>query len=186
MKAHFKELMASRSKETEMLTKPVDQETDPPQLKESLVYQCKEVPIDCEPLIKYLSQLASPPKFINTMRANRRGYLGKWAIQNNELYLTEFCGLMENKEKITLEQLFPGKQIVKAEWFDGEIVLNTGKLLILKNGNRPAIYEKDLHLEFISGRLVNKFFIENAPDEFTENYYHVLREVKREPIPQTL
>jgi hypothetical protein len=132
-----------------------------PQLKELLVYKGKEVAMSCEPLSQYLLQLKSPPLFYTACKANERGYLGKWAILREELYLTEFIAMLENKDEVSIHYLFPGQQIVHAEWFNGEIVLNEGKLLALKDENNPAIYEKDVHMEFIKGRLVKTTIIEN-------------------------
>ena len=119
----------------------------------------------CEPLNQYFARLKSPPRFYTGLKANKRGYLGRWAIIKNELHLTKLIGLLENNEEITLDHLFPGKQNVFAEWFNGEIVLNQGKLIALKSENIPAIYEKDLHLEFINGMLTNTYIVENALDQ---------------------
>lgn len=164
MSANFRELLGIGKADKEPIENHVNEQPETPQLKESLIFECREVPIECEPLKSYFSQLESPPRFLSTMRANKRGYLGKWSVRKNELYLIEICGLLENKEEITLDYLFPGKQIVMAEWFSSEIVLNQGKLLALKNKDRPAIYEKDLHLVFENGQLVNRFVTENEVD----------------------
>jgi len=137
------------------------------QLKEILVYQCKEYAMACDPLDQYFSNLKSPPQFFTTLKANERGYLGTWTIRKNALYLTAFIGMLDNNEEITLEQLFPGKQVVFAEWFDGDIVLNQGKLLRLKTENSPAFYEKDLHLEFAKGRLINTYVVENSLEQLS-------------------
>lgn len=125
------------------------------QLKEVLDCRGVEVEMNCEPLSIYFSTLKSPPLFIKTISSIERGYLGKWAIINNELYLTEFIGVIENRDEITIEDIFPGKQTVFAEWFNGEIILAKEKLIVLNQENSNEIYEKDLHLEFIKGRLVN-------------------------------
>jgi hypothetical protein len=134
------------------------------QLKEVLIYQGKAIPMDSDPLKQYLDGMKLPPNFIKTLKADQRGYLGKWAVVQNELYLTELNGVLENSDTISLESLFPGKQYVFAEWFTGEIVLNQGRLLALKSSDRPAIYEKDFHLEFSNGRLVKTNIVENTPE----------------------
>ena len=127
------------------------------QLKEVLDCRGNEVEMNCEPLSQYFSTLISTPLFIKTIRSIERGYLGKWAIINNELYLTEFIGVLENRDEITIEDIFPGKQTVFAEWFNGEIMLEKEKLISLNEDNSNETYERDLHLEFIKGRLVNAF-----------------------------
>lgn len=132
------------------------------QLKEVLVYKGQEVAVDCDPLNQYFSQLKSPPRFLTKCKANERGYLGRWIIIKDELYLSGLIGVLENNDEISLEYIFPGKQAVLAEWFTGEIVINQGKLLSLKSLNRPAIYEKDLHLEFVNGRLIDTHVSENT------------------------
>jgi hypothetical protein len=140
------------------------------QLKEVIVHHGQEVAMSYEPLKQYFAKLNSPPRFLTTCRGNERGYLGKWALLKEELYLTEFIGVLENGDEIALEFLFPGKSIVFAEWFNGEIILNQGKLLALKSKTSPAIYEKDLHLEFLSGRLTKTFIVENTPNTTEVQY----------------
>jgi hypothetical protein len=137
------------------------------QLKEVLFYQGQEVAVDCDPLNQYFSQLKSPPRFLTTCRANERGYLGKWVITKDELYLTELIGILENNDEISLQHIFPGKQVVFAEWFTGEIIINKGKLLALKTMNHPAIYEKDLHLGFVNGRLISTEVCENKLEQIS-------------------
>jgi hypothetical protein len=137
------------------------------QLKEILVFQGKEVAMDCDPLKQYFSSLDSPPRFYTTLRANERGYLGTWTIRNNSLYLTAFIGMLETNEEVNLEYLFPGKQVVLADWFNGEIILNQGKLLALKTKDSPAYYEKDLHMVFENGCITNSFIIENSLEQLT-------------------
>jgi hypothetical protein len=137
------------------------------QLKEVLVYQGKALAMACEPLNQYFSQMVSPPQFYSLFEANARGYLGKWAIIRNELFITDFIGVLENRKEISLQYFFPGKQIVFAEWFNGEIVLTHGKLLTLKSPESPALYEKDLHLEFLHGRLINTYLVENKVDQMS-------------------
>jgi hypothetical protein len=135
------------------------------QLKEILVFQGKEVAMDCDPMKQYFSELDSPPRFFTTLKANERGYLGTWTIRNNSLYLTAFIGMLETNEEINLDYLFPGKQFVLADWFNGEIILNQGRLLALKTKNTPAYYEKDLHMVFVNGRITNSYVIENSRDQ---------------------
>ena len=131
------------------------------QFKEVLDCRGIEVEMNCEPLGQYFSTLISPPLFIKSIRSIERGYLGKWTIINNELYLTEFIGVLENRDEITIEDIFPGKQTVFAEWFDGEIKLEKEKLIALNQENSNETYENDLHLEFIKGCLVNTYKIED-------------------------
>lgn len=142
-------------------------ETMNSQLKEVLDCRGIEVEMNCEPLSSYFSTLKSSPPFIKTISSIGRGYLGKWAIINNELHLTEFIGVLENRDEITLEDIFPGKQSVFAEWFNGEVVLSKEKLVVLNQQNGDDTYEKDLHLEFINGRLVNTFKVEDLPRQIS-------------------
>jgi hypothetical protein len=135
------------------------------QLKEVLVINGKEVAMACEPLKQYFDQLKSPPQLLTVIRANERGYLGKWAIIDNKLYLIGFIGVLNTREEIALEDIFPEKQIVFAEWFNGEIVLNQGRILALKNEFQPATYEKDIHLDFVNGYLINTYVVENTLDQ---------------------
>lgn len=114
----------------------------------------EEVEINCEPLDQYFTQMKSHPRFISKYITIRRGYLGKWLILNNKLYLAELIGVLENRDEIALQDVFPGKLTVFAEWFNGEILLEKKQLLEIKNPNRTAINEKDLHLDFIKGRLI--------------------------------
>jgi hypothetical protein len=140
------------------------------QLKEILVYKGKEFPVSADPLSQYFTSENSP-RFFKNLRANKRGYLGKWAVIKNELFLTSLSGELENADEISLENVFPGKERVFAEWFNGEIILNLGKLLALANKDRPAVYASDLHLEFIKGRLINTQIVENTLDSQNVDSY---------------
>jgi hypothetical protein len=145
------------------------------QLKEVLVFQGKKMPMSSEPLDQYLSKLKSPPRFTRLCIENKRGYLGQWTIENNELYLTELIGAMEDGKELTLESLFPGEQAVFAEWYTGEIILTQGKILALPSKYSPAVYERDLHLEFLDGLLICTYIVENTRDSisgFYDNMQH--------------
>ena len=123
--------------------------------------------MDCDPLNQYLSKMNSPIHFIPNIKYNERGYLGKWAVLKNGLHLIDFIGVLENRNEIFLDNLFPDKQTVFAEWFTGEIILTQGKLLALKSKYSLAVYEKDLHLDFINGRLIRTYIVENTRDSIS-------------------
>lgn len=151
------------------------------QIKEVLEYRGKAYAMACEPLDQYFSQLNPPLRFYPKFKNNARGYLGKWAILENELHLIDFIGVLENKHELFLDGLFPGEQTVFARWFNGTILLNYGKLLALKNRYRPALYEKDLHLEIANGYLINSHVVENKCDT-TNDFYDNLRPGKEERL----
>ena len=93
------------------------------QIREKLTYNGEVYEMFDEPLRSYLYKY-------DIERLNRtqtifstncwRGYVGHWAIEDDKLYLVEL-DYFEFSPRIGLENLFPGKQKVFAEWFSGSI-----------------------------------------------------------------
>ncbi len=68
--------------------------------------------------------------------------------------------LMENVNA-SVSTIFPGQEKVFAEWFTGELRLPQGKMLEYVHMGYQSVYEKDVYLEFKSGKLTGSYTVEN-------------------------
>ena len=69
-------------------------------------------------------------------------------------------------EPITvMNKLFPGQTDVFAHWVNGQIKIQSGKVLKFVNIGYGSVYEKDIFLRFENGILVDEKFVLNAPKE---------------------
>ena len=123
-----------------------------------------------EPLKPYLDK--NKIKFTPNCSACWRGYIGKWIVENNKLYIVSLDAnssdddsdeiwWLDNIYTVDLNYLFPNQNKVFAEWFSGEIRMPYGDLLKTSFIGYDAIYEKELILEFENGRLINQREIDN-------------------------
>lgn len=136
------------------------------QSREILIYKGEEISMFSEPLNSYLENFGANP-FIRRSTACRRGYIGKWLIENDRLYLIELVGRIEGGNEVQLDYLFPSQHKVFAEWFSGELELPQGNELPHNARLIYMLYEGSLFLEINNGLLVNKRSISNL--EKTEN-----------------
>jgi hypothetical protein len=81
-----------------------------------------------------------------------RGYVGTWQIINNKLFLVDLEFKPARKYKIGLDLLFPGIDIVFAQWFTGKFSFVVD--IIKDNG---ISYEEKLHFLFENGELQKKY-----------------------------
>lgn len=118
-----------------------------------------------EPLEQYLSMLVDAPEFNSPNTACWRGYFGEWLIQDEKLYLTEFTGYISTPEDeykpVDLSYLFPDEKKVFAEWFTGEIRIPSGKLVQYVHMGYESVYQNDIFIEFLNGKVLSKIEVEN-------------------------
>ncbi len=89
-----------------------------------------------------------------------RNYVGHWAIQNRQLYLTkletEACS-EKTKKDISLTALFPDRsQPILADWYSGDLVLPQGKMLEYVHMGYASRYEKYLIVKVVEGKVVSQ------------------------------
>ena len=140
------------------------------QRREELLYNNQVYYLATEPLKPYLKQ--NNVKFIANCSACWRGYIGKWLIEDNKLYIVSLeanCSDDDSDEifwlketyPVDLNYLFPNQEKVFADWFSGEIKMSYGEVLESQYNGYSSIYEKDLFLEFENGCLIKQREIDN-------------------------
>jgi hypothetical protein len=131
---------------------------------ESIIYNGEEYSFYEFPLEPYISNKGI--KFDAPHTGCWRGYYGTWLVEDNALYLIDLRAFIDiNKprcfpkfEKVALDYLFPNQDKVFAEWFSGKIHLPYGNMI----PSYFRVYEKNIVLEFVSGKLVASHIEDNT------------------------
>ena len=130
------------------------------QAADILSFNGKKTTLATEPLKPYL-ETRKDVNFIYKTTALVRGYIGRWEIKNNKLYLVSLLGFIENNEQVDLNYLFPNQTEVFASWYSGEIRIPEGELLKKINLGYASVFEKDRILTFEKGILIDETFKKN-------------------------
>lgn len=101
-----------------------------------------------------------------------RNYVGHWAIQNRQLYLTKLetgaCS-KETTKDISLTALFPNRsQPILADWYSGDLVLPQGKMLKYVHMGYASRYEKYLIVKVVEGKVVSRKTL--TDEQFQRSY----------------
>jgi hypothetical protein len=129
-----------------------------------------------EPLEDYFNLVGNRPKFAEMNTACWRGYVGKWEVRDDRLYLIGVEAYLTDGKEASLENIFPGfPERVFAHWYSGTVRIPEGKLLDYHHMGYESVYERDVFLEFQKGVLVSKTMRENgvAVDENAPEGYGV-------------
>jgi len=126
------------------------------QSRDILLYNKEELQMAGEPLFSYLNSIKLPHYLVAPSTACWRGYTSKWAIENKKLFLTEWQGYILDYQKVGMDYLFPGEEIVFAKWFTGPIRIEMGKRIKYVHGGYDSVYEGDMLLKFENGVLVEE------------------------------
>lgn len=126
------------------------------QIPDVILYKGKHYSIACEPLESYLNAVQLPHKLVARSSACWRGYISKWAIDNNKLFLIWWQGYISKYQEVNLNYLFPGEEFVFADWFTGTIRIPMGKIVSYVHGGYESIYEGNIFLEFEKGVLIKE------------------------------
>ena len=133
------------------------------QVSESLSYEGKTYSMCTEPLGDYFSMGGQNPGFTMMDTSCWRGYVGKWEIVDDRLYLVSLEGLLENGSEIGMEAVFPDfPDRVFAHWYTGTIRLPQGEMLEYVHMGYASEYEQDLLLTFEEGVLTKKHVRDNT------------------------
>jgi hypothetical protein len=127
------------------------------QASDSITYRNKTTGMRTEPLSEYIPKLNIPHRFVAPASYCWRGYFAEWAVENNKLLLTGFNGFILNYQKVGMEYIFPGENIVFAHWFSGEIQIPMGEMICYIHGGYASINEGDRCLIFENGLLIKEF-----------------------------
>lgn len=130
------------------------------QFREVLFYKGEKMGMAEEPLRPYLNT-RDDIKLSSNCSACWRAYIGNWEIKDDKLYLVELKFGFNADEILEMNDIFPGQDKVFADWYSGEIQIPTGELLEYVHMGYASIYEKDIFLVFINGKLVNEYEIDN-------------------------
>ena len=121
-----------------------------------LIYKKEELFMAAEPLKGYLETVSLPNKLVAPTTACWRGYYSKWAIDNKKLFLIEWVGYILDNQKVGMNYIFPGEEIVFASWFTGTIRIPMGEIVCYVHGGYESVHEWDLFLEIKKGVLVKE------------------------------
>ena len=151
------------------------------QEKEALTFNGEVYHLATEPLRPYLK--LHNIKFDAWWTACWRGYVGKWVIENDKLYLVALRGWIKNDSvddtesklsSVDMNFLFPGQDKVFAEWYTGEIRIPYGEMLQYYHIGYASVYEKELFLEFENGFLIGKREKDNSGSSPKKNLFDLL------------
>lgn len=137
------------------------------QIREILIYDGDEYYMNTYPLFEYLN--TNSIIFENQSSSCWRGYVGKWEIKDNKLFLIDITGCFENDKKVLLNDLFLGQKEVFANWFTGKLEIECGKIINYEDeiSIHFPIYEETLFIEIYFGILTNTYVSNNR--EYKKN-----------------
>lgn len=76
--------------------------------------------------------------------ANWRGYVATWTIEDDRLKLTDVNTGRRPERVNALGKLFPGQEVVLADWYTGNLLVPDGKLLHRGDFSYSAVHSKYL------------------------------------------
>ena len=137
------------------------------QFSDNLIYKGKTLPIFSNPLESYFN--AENPKpdkiFVFSCTACWRGYIATWKIEDGYLYLTKLVQgtCASDAPEIPLSIVFPKQEApIKATWFSGTLLIPQGKQILYVHMGYGSIYEKEIILTFINGKLTEENIVDNT------------------------
>lgn len=157
------------------------------QIGESLYFKGQEHSMCEEPLSQFFSLAEFHPKFQETCTALWRGYIGRWEITENRLYMMDIDATMEDGSEVTLETIFPGfPKRAFADWYNGTLRIPHGQLLRYEHMGYGSEFERDLLIEIKKGVVINtqvktngELEIKHGPDGYGVGAFTVLDKDKK-------
>lgn len=125
------------------------------QASDSITYNNKRSGMDTEPLRDYIPKLNLPHRFIGPTTFCNRGYVAKWAVDNNKLFLVGFKGWILDYLEVGMDYIFPGEDVVFANWYTGTIRTRLGEMVAYIHGGYDSTYEGYVALKFENGILIS-------------------------------
>ncbi len=124
------------------------------QIRDKIFYKGHQYSLATEPLRPYLE--AMDISYPSTSTGNYRGYVASWEVIEDKLYLIELMIHGFTKEMDREEDLFPGEDKKFAEWYTGKLRIPHGELLEYVHNGYGSLYEKELFLRFLNGKLIGE------------------------------
>ena len=153
------------------------------QIPETLRFKGQNYAMCTEPLGFAIRSLKLPGEITSPHTACWRGYVGKWAVEEDALYLKDISFTIKevvNGEfryrDVDYAEAYPdAPDGVFAHWFTGEIRCPIGKRLKYVHMGYASTHEADLFLDFVKGRLVGQRTVVNgkAEDDLQPDGYGV-------------
>jgi hypothetical protein len=133
------------------------------QIGEILIYNNEEYFMQCEPLYYYLIKLKkkAQPKMPMRNTACWRGYVGKWEIKDNKLFLVDITIHSLEKELSNIGYIFKENKEIFASWFTGQLVLPQGEMLEYVHAGYESVFEKELLLKIENGVFIESEIVDN-------------------------
>ncbi|CAN7768749.1 hypothetical protein LJR175_007395 [Variovorax sp. LjRoot175] len=118
------------------------------QARDIIFYQGSEHFISPEPLESYRDL----PEFMALSTANHRGYTAVWTVVVDRLFLVSLSGWADGAAEAGIRGVFPTCEApVRADWFSGELMLQSGRLL--SPSELDPLYEDEKVLYVVAGRI---------------------------------
>jgi hypothetical protein len=136
------------------------------QTAERLHYQGEEVAMYTLPLDDYFALTESTPPFVWTSSNCWRGYIGRWEIVDQRLYLVELRGNLKGGSEASIATIFPDfPDRVFAHWYTGTLRIPQGERLEYVHMGYHSTFERDLLLEVERGVITGSRIKHNEPPE---------------------
>ena len=150
------------------------------QLPDRIFVLGKWLDLFTNPLEQYWSFVhKKKPSFVTRYNCTR-GYVAKWDIKDNELYLLSIEGnyfrrnVFFQKKRIacTLNSIFKKRVYhpVKAFWFSGKLRIPQGKMLEYEHENYNSRFEKETIITVDKGNIIKSVTIDNKERELLINF----------------
>ena len=125
--------------------------------------QSEAMTMATEPLETYFALVDELPFFGFVCTALWRGYVGRWEIVDDPLYLVGINAAAFRDEPVPLERLFPGDgDRVFAHWCSGKLRVPQGWQLKYVHIGYASTYERELMLQAERGVLYGTWVRRNA------------------------
>lgn len=130
---------------------------------EILVYRGEQLRMCSEPLSEHVKAMQPGLHFKMPFTSLERGYIGRWEIMDDRLYLIGLDGKLSDGTKASVETFFPDAPgPVFADWYSGQLRVTQGKRLGYIHFGFESIFERDLLLDIEHGVLVRSHVRDNT------------------------
>lgn len=127
------------------------------QIPETLVYEGEEMAMYTNPLDDYFALGGVDPGLWSGCTALWRGYVGRWEIVQDRLYLVGLSGTLRSGQEATLATVFPAfPERVFAHWYCGTIRIPRGRRLRYVHMGYRSVFERDVLLDVRRGVVVSR------------------------------
>ncbi len=131
------------------------------QISETIIYKGENRSLLSCPLGDYFSLSNTQSPFHMNCTALWRGYLGRWEIKQERLYLTEVNAEFDDDNEITMQDIFPGfSERVFAHWYTGELRIPDGEQMRYEHIGFASQYERGILIQVKQG-VVTEVLVKN-------------------------